>query len=170
MTRLPSFGAMWRDRVFQLAVLAAIVALVALVSATVGAVRLQAVTAAAPAPAIPDSLLTFATPDAGPDVAGAVARDLFQEDRTPPPRRYRLPGEPDATPRPMAPRPAVLGTALGTGEADFAICQIPGGQPVIVRAGARIGEFTVLSIERNRVWFRGADGERFSIDASKPVP
>ncbi|HZQ37572.1 MAG TPA: hypothetical protein VFD32_16690, partial [Dehalococcoidia bacterium] len=144
--------------------------LLALLAATTGAVRLQAVTVAAPAPAIPDSLLRFATPDSGPDIAAAVARDLFAEDRTPPPRRYRLPGDADATPRPPAPRPVVLGTALGTGEADFAICQIAGGAPVIVRAGSRIGEFTVLSIERTRVWFRGPDGERISIDASKPVP
>lgn len=170
MNRLPPFGEMWRDRVFQLAVLVGAAALVALVAATAGAVRLEAVAPAAPAPAIPDSLLRFATPDAGPDVAAVVAHDLFKEDRTPASRRYRLPGEADVQPRQPAPRPVVLGTAIGTGEADFAICQVLGGQPVIVRAGARIGDFTVLSIERTRVWFRGADGERFSIDASKPVP
>ncbi len=168
MNRMPPFGEVWRNRLFRVAALLAVVSAGVLVAAVTGAVQLRGVSAAAPMKPIPDSLLHFAAPDAGPDVARAVARDVFQEDRTPARRRYRLPGAADAEAAQPAPRPSVLGTAIGTGEPDFAICQVAGGQPAIVRVGGRIGEFTVISIERSRVWFRGAGGERFSIDASKP--
>ena len=161
---------MLRDGAFRSAVVALAVAVVVLVAAGVGALRIAPIAAAPPPPAIADSALRFALAGAGADIATAVASDLFTDDRQAPPRRYRLPGEPETTPRVQAPRPAVLGTAIAADGASFAICQITGGQPTVVRAGAKIGEFTVVSIERGRVSFRAADGERFSIDASKPDP
>ena len=81
-----------------------------------------------------------------------------------------MPGEVEATPRQPAARPVVLGTVMATDGANFAICQVGGGQSAIVRAGGKVGEFTVVSIERGRVNFRSPDGERISIDASNPVP
>ena len=161
---------MMRDRFFRASVVTLVASVVVLLVAIVGAVRVQTV-AAAPLPAtIPDSALRFVGFGVTADLAAAAANDLFADDRQAPPKRYRLPGEASDTPRQPAPRPVVLGTALSDDGGSFAICQLVGGPSTVVRAGTRIGEFVVVSIERGRVAFRAADGERFSIDASKPVP
>jgi hypothetical protein len=143
------------------------IAVVALVIAAVGAVRVGSVQAAAPPPLVPDSALRIAAPGAGTDIAGAVAQDLFTDDRHAPAKRYLLPGEQDFTAEP-APRPSVLGTAIGSDGEHFAICMLPGGLPVTVRAGSKVGGYTVVSIERGKVIFRSAGGERFTLDAAKP--
>ena len=161
---------MLRDGLFRGAALAVGAALIVLVIAIAGAVRIDPVQAAAAPPAIADSALRFGFAGAGADVAEAVANDLFTDDRRAPPRRYLMPGEVEATPRQPAARPVVLGTVMATDGANFAICQVGGGQSAIVRAGGKVGEFTVVSIERGRVNFRSPDGERISIDASNPVP
>jgi hypothetical protein len=158
---------MLRDRLLRVSVGALALAAIVLFASTVGAVRLDAVPGAAPAPAIADSSLRFASATDAPDVATAVAQDLFTDDRHAPPKRYLMPGETDAE-RAPAPRPVVLGTALSPGGGDFAVCQVTGGTPRVVRAGEKIGEFTVVAIARGAVTFRGPDGERFTIEASKP--
>lgn len=145
------------------------ISLVLLVLAVVGAVRVEPVQASVPPAVIADSALRFRIPGAGPDVAAAVANDLFTDDRQAPPRRYLMPGESEVAAQP-APRPVVLGTAMGGAEGNFAICQVAGAPSRVVRVGAKVGEYTVLVIERGKVTFRGPDGERFTIDASKPVP
>lgn len=134
-----------------------------------GAIRVGKVEASVPPAPVADSVLRFRIPGAGADVAAAVASDLFTDDRQAPLRRYLMPGEPDV-PEASAPRPVVLGTALGGAEGDFAMCQVAGGPVRVVRVGGQIGEFTVVAIARGKVTFRGTDGERFTIDASKPVP
>jgi len=167
----PSFNrGMLGDPFFRASAVVLAGAVIVFVVALIGAVRVESVDAA-PAPAsIPDSALRFVAAAAGVDVASAVAKDLFADDRQPPAKRYRLPGEASEVPRQPAPRPLVLGTAISGDGGSFAICQLVGGESTVVRAGARIGEFLVVAIERGRVTFRTADGERFSIDASKPVP
>lgn len=155
------------DRFFQVAIAVTLLAGVTLIVAITGAVRVQQVSAAPPAPSLPDSALRFVAAGEGVDIAGAVAHDLFTDDRRAPAQRYRLPGEAEAAVREPVPPPTVLGTAIGSGD-DFAICQLSGGQPRIVRVGQAIGGFTVLSIGRMRVVFRSAGGEHLSIDASKP--
>jgi hypothetical protein len=74
-----------------------------------------------------------------------------------------------ATPEP-APRPIVLGTALAADGEHFATCQVAGGLPTIVRAGSRIGGYTVVAIARGAVTFRAPDGERFTIHSLTPRP
>lgn len=146
------------------------VALVVLAAATVGAVRVTPVEAAAPAPAVPDSALRFTPVGSGIDVAAAVARDLFTDDRSPPARRYRVPGEGEyAAPEP-APRPVVLGTAIAADGEHFATCQAAGGVPVIVHVGSKIADYTVVNIVRGSVTFRAPDGERFTINAIPSRP
>ena len=163
-------GQMRRDGFFRGAAFSVVVSLAAFAIASVGAVRIADVEAASAPPEIPDSALQFGYPGAGPNIAGAVANDLFTDDRQAPPRRYLMPGEADAGARQPPALPVVLGTVMASDGANFAICQIGAGQSTIVRAGGKIGEFTVISIERGRVHFRAPDGERISIDASNPVP
>ncbi|MDA1081525.1 MAG: hypothetical protein O2973_07580 [Gemmatimonadetes bacterium] len=170
MSKLVASRETLRDGFFRVVVAAVIVAVAVLVASAVGAARIAPVEAAAPPIPIADSALKFTIPGGGANIAAAVANDIFTDDRQAPLRRYRLPGEADNTPGQPAPRPVVLGTVLASDGAHFATCQVSGGQPTIVRVGAKLGGFTVVSIERGRVTFRSAEGERFSIDASKPVP
>ena len=157
-----------RDSRVRLAGLTVGAALVVLVMAAAGAIRVDPVNAAAPPASVPDSALRFAATAPGADVAGAVARDLFTDDRRPPARRYLMPGENDTPTGGPAPLPAVLGTAIGSDGEHFATALIAGGLPTIVRVGSKIGAYTVVAIERGKVTLRGPDGSRSTIDASKP--
>lgn len=136
----------------------------------VRAVRLEPVPDA-PAPAFA-SASDLPVRAAGPatNIGAAVEKDLFSPDRSAPPERYRVPGEADPTAvvHVEVPRPVVLGTAVsGTGR-SFATCQMPDGQPIIVRVGDRIGEYTVKAIERGRVVFTTAQGTTLEVPALKP--
>jgi hypothetical protein len=157
-----------RDTRVRLAGVIAAGALVVLVVAAIGAIRVDVVTAAAPPASVPDSALRFAAPGAGTDVAAANARDLFTDDRRPPARRYLMPGDADVPQGGPAPLPTVLGTALGSDGQHFAIAQLPGAPSMVIRPNSKIGEYTVVSIERGKVILRSADGVRFTVDASKP--
>lgn len=167
MSRGPARGVLLRDRLFQVAVVVAVMAFALLAASTVGAIHVDPVTAAAPPVPLADSVLRFAARGADADIAGAVARDLFADDRRAPRRRYLMPGSVAAEPGEPSPAPTVLGTAIGSGD-DFAICQVAGGRPTIVRVGEKVGDFAVIAITRSRVVFRGPDGARVAIDASKP--
>ena len=136
----------------------------------VGAVRVAPVSAAAPPASIPDSALKFALPGAPTDIAAALSRDLFADDRQAPARRYRMPGEADAGSAEVIVRPVVLGTAIAMDGAHFATVRLADGNATIARVGMKFGEYTVVAIERGRVMFRNAVGERVVIDASKPAP
>jgi hypothetical protein len=146
----------------RLAGLVFVAALALLVAAGAGALRVGAVDA------VPDSALRFAAAGTGTDVAAANARDLFTDDRRAPARRYLMPGMADTPQAGPAPLPTVLGTALGSDGAHFAIAQLPGGLATIIRVNGKIGEYTVVAIERARVTLRGPDGIRLTVDASKP--
>ena len=166
----PPASEMLRDGRMRLAVALLGASAFALVAAVVSAVRVGSVEAAAPPSAVADSALRFAEAGQPVDIGAAVARDLFTDDRQAPARRYRLPGEADVVAPPVASRPLVLGTAIGPAGTSFAMCQTGPADVVKARVGGRVGEYAVVAIERGRVTFRGADGELFTVDASKPVP
>lgn len=161
------FRVMLRDPLFRGAAAALVLAVVVLSASTVGAVRLDAVSAAAPAPTVADSALRFPPVAGRADIPAAVAQDLFADDRQAPARRYLMPGESDVAAAP-APRPVVLGTAVSSDGSDFAVCGLGDGSSRIVYIGGAIGRYTVVAIARGAVTFRGPDGERFTIDAGKP--
>jgi hypothetical protein len=158
-----------RDTRVRLAALLLGGALIVLVVASIGAIRVDAVNAAAPPASVPDSALAFAPPGRGIDVAAANARDLFTDDRRPPSRRYLMPGETDtrveSSPPPL---PTILGTAMGSDGEHFATAQFSGGVASIARVGSKLGAYTVVSIERGKVVLRDAAGVRWTVDASKP--
>lgn len=136
----------------------------------VRAVRIEAVPEAPPPTFAAASDVAARAPRVTVDVRAAVEKDLFSPDRTAPAERYRVPGEsePAAAVVVEAPKPVVLGTAVsGTGR-SFATCQLGDGQPIIVRVGDRIGEYTVKTIERGRVVFTTAKGTLLEVPALKP--
>jgi len=159
-----------RDVRVRWGIAALAIALIVLAVATLGALRVAEVAAAAPAPSVPDSALRFTPAGPGTDVAAAVERDLFTDDRSAPPRRYRVPGEAEYAAPELAPRPVVLGTALAATGEHFATCQLAGGAPTIVHVGSRVADYTVVTITRGSVTFRAPDGERFTVNAIPPRP
>jgi hypothetical protein len=104
------------------------------------------------------------------DLEAVGANDIFQPDRNPLQYRYRMPGEtaPDNTPGPEPVKPVVLGTVIATDGSHFATCQMPGGRPTVVRVGDRLGDYTVMAIDRNTVTFKDAAGKVFDIAATRP--
>lgn len=161
---------MLRDRWMRVAAAALGIAAVVLVAAIVGAWRVDAVSAAPALASVPDSALRFALAGAGTDVAAAVSRDLFADDRRAPARRYRMPGDAEFEVAAVVVRPVVLGTAIAVDGAHFASVRLGNDNATIARVGMKVGEYTVVAIERGRVTFRNAVGERVVIEASKPAP
>lgn len=161
---------MLRNRWMRAAMTLLGVSVIVLIAAIVSAIRVGTVEAAAPATTVADSALRFTAIGQPVDIGAAVARDLFMDDRQAPPKRYRLPGEAATVVRQPSPKPQVLGTAISPDGSSFAMCQTGPTDVIKVRVGGKIGDYTVVSIERGRVTFRGLDGERFTVDASKPAP
>jgi hypothetical protein len=104
------------------------------------------------------------------DIAAVGDNDIFQPDRNALPNRYPMPGDPppDTGPAPDVPKPAVLGTVLSGDGSHFATCQLPGGRPTLVHVGDRLGDYTVMTIERDKVVFKTATGALLEVKAIRP--
>lgn len=150
---------------------ALLVALVVAVSAFVRAVRITPVDAG---PLATDAELVRATstpPVPGVDLEAVGANDIFQPDRSALPSRYRMPGEagPQTATAAVEPaKPVVLGTVVATDGEHFATCQLPGERPTIVHVGEKVGEYTVVAIDRLKVVFKTHSGALLEIAALRP--
>jgi hypothetical protein len=104
------------------------------------------------------------------DIQAGVDNDLFSPERTAPENTYRMPGEdgPNDKPRIEPQKPVVLGTAVASDGHNFATLQLGMEAPKLVRAGDRIGEWTVRSIARGKVVIEGAEGNRAELGATNP--
>ena len=165
MTRLPNAP------FIRTSILALIIAIVVAVSSFVRAVRIPPVEAA-PTTANAELVRATSTPPVpGVDVDAVGQNDIFQPDRRGLPSRYRMPGESGPTTAATGPEPAkpiVLGTVIATDGGHFATCQLPGGRPTIVHVGDRLGEYTVVAIERNKVVFKTAGRALLDVAAIRP--
>lgn len=107
-----------------------------------------------------------------------AARDLFAAERQAPDAPFGI-GSRSTSPSPtQAPAslagevedasglPRVLGTAVDAQGNGFAMAALSGGPIVVVRVGDLLGSYRVLSIERARVLFRDALGQRHTVDAT----
>jgi hypothetical protein len=145
------------------------VTFVLFVASLVRAIRIAPVEAAA-SPAV-EALARNTTPPPVPDIdLDAIGGNgIFQPDRTALPYRYRMPGEsaPNDAAAPDPVLPVVLGTAIATDGSDFATCQLPGGRPTVVRAGDKLGEYSVVAIKRDTVAFRNAAGKLIEIPVTR---
>lgn len=144
---------------------ALIVASVVAVSAFVRAVRITPVETG---PLANDAELVRATstpPVPGVDIEAVGANDIFQPDRAAMPSRYRMPGEagPESVSVTAEVKPVVLGTVISTDGEHFATCQLPDGRPTIVHVGDRLGDYTVVAIERQKVVFKTRSGALLEI-------
>lgn len=107
------------------------------------------------------------------DIREAVAHDVFASDRQAPGVRYRAPGDEEVAARRSAAapeRPIVLGTATSVSAPAFAVAQMGSDRPAIVHVGEKVGDYTVLTIDRTHVVFASPSGEKFDIQPSTPEP
>lgn len=105
-------------------------------------------------PALPDT----ASP-VDSTAEAAVAAAPFQPDRTPPARRYGLPGEADgrtASAR-RGPSLRLVGTAVRPGRLQLAAFRTADGRSLVVETGAEIEGFRILRVETGRVVLEGPD-------------
>ena len=153
------------------ALLGLTVATVVTISAFVSAVRIPPVEALPTTSAAELVRATMTPPVPGVDVEAVGENDIFQPDRKGLPARYRMPGESGpvtTTPGPELAKPIVLGTVIATDGGHFATCQLPGGRPIIVHVGDRLGDYTVVAIERNKVVFKAKGPALLEIAALRP--
>ena len=152
------------------AIVTLVVAFAVLVSSLVRAIRVTPVEAATNIAQTELTRITSTPPAPNIDLEAVGANGIFQPDRTALPYRYRMPGEaaPNDAGAPEPIKPVVLGTVLATDGSHFATCQMPGGRPTVLRVGDKIGEYTVLAIERDKVAFKNAAGQTIEITATRP--
>ena len=152
------------------AVVTLAVAFVFLITSLVRAIRVTPVEAATTTTQSELVRITSTPPAPDIDLEAVGANGIFQPDRTAMPYRYRMPGEPPpndvGAPEPI--KPVVLGTVLATDGSHFATCQLPGGRPTVVRVGDKLGEYTVLAIDRDKVAFKNAAGKTVEITVTRP--
>jgi hypothetical protein len=146
------------------------IAAVLFVASFVNALRIAPVEAA-PNP-VNAELVRITTPPLPPDIdLDAVgANGIFQPGRTAMAYRYRMPGEdaPNDAGAPEPLKPVVLGTVIATDGANFATLQMPGGRPTVMRVGDKMGEYTVMAIDRDTVTFKNAAGRLIDITVTRP--
>ena len=152
------------------AVVALAVAFVFLITSLIRAVRVTPVEAATTTTQSELVRITSTPPAPDIDLEAVGANGIFQPDRTAMPYRYRMPGEaaPNDAGAPEPIKPVVLGTVLATDGSHFATCQLPGGRPTVVRVGDKLGEYTVLAIDRDKVAFKSAAGKTVEITVTRP--
>jgi hypothetical protein len=138
--------------------------------ALVHAVRIESVPELPPPEFAAGAALTAPVPSPATDVEAAVQADLFASGRSAPAHRYRAPGEDndEAAPTEAPVLPVVLGTAVADPAHSFATVQLGDSRARIMHIGDKIGEYTVQSIERERVVFTTAAKKKLEIPELKP--
>ncbi len=145
-----------------------------LVWTTVDAVRLE------PPSTSEWTLLASSTPEPSPrassttaDLALAVEQDPFHPERRRPAHPFRLPGEPVANEtEPGAPQDLLhlIGTAVFADGSGFAICQLGGQSPRLLRLGERLGQYELSSVAKGKASFLTSTGTRVEITVPKSGP
>ena len=152
------------------AIVVAALAFAAFATALARAIHIAPVEAAENPATAELARITTTPPAPDIDLDAVGANGIFQPDRNAMPYRYRMPGEPapnDAgAPAPIL--PVVLGTVLATDGSHFATCQMPGGKPTVVRVGDKVGDYTVVAIDRDKVAFKNATGKLIEITVTRP--
>ncbi|GAB1342074.1 GspMb/PilO family protein [Gemmatimonas sp.] len=115
---------------------------------------------------------------AATEIDRLVERDLFSAERRAPTEPFRIASRHSA---PSAEDvssalsdaddgagelPTILGTAVDASGSGFAMATLSGGPVVVIRVGDVLGPYRVLTIERARVQFRNAAGQRYTVDAT----
>jgi hypothetical protein len=147
-----------------------VIAFALLAVSLVRAIRITPVEAATTIANTELARVTSTPPAPDIDLGAIGANGIFQPGRTAMPYRYRMPGEsaPNDAGAPEPIKPVVLGTVLATDGSHFATCQMPGGRPTVVRVGDKLGDYTIVAIDRDKVAFKNAAGKIIEITVTRP--
>jgi hypothetical protein len=163
-----------RDVRVQTALAAFAIALGALVYATLAAVRVDAprvpgrVDSRFPIPdsrfPIPDSRLSRTDTTSNAILDRAVDRDPFATEQNAAPIREAAQAPVTlASSQPLR----LVGTVVDGASGDFALCQLGGDAPKIVRVGQSIGTYTLRSVTQGAASFDSPGGNRLDLRVSK---
>lgn len=101
----------------------------------------------------------------------SVEANPFRSDRQAAPARFRMPGEGtelDAGPSaPAATSLILIGTAVLAGGGSFAMCQIGGEPPRLVRIGERFAGFTLRQVSQGHATFSTPSGKSLEVRVAK---
>lgn len=108
-------------------------------------------------------------------IARTVDRDPFHPERRRPTTPFRLPAEEESARRAAVPEAPVstlrlLGTVITAGQDAFAMGQLGGDAPRVVRVGGTLGGFTLRRIEPGRAVFTTPNGEMLDLRVPKAGP
>lgn len=164
-----SVRALSNDRGFRVAASALVVAVIVAAWTVVTALRVEAIPAVTPANIASLQGVTRGPARSRTDISAVVDNDLFSPDRSAPDARYRMPGESEASDKPVAmpDKPVLLGTGVATDNKSFATVQLGADRPTLVHVGDKIGQWSVKAIDRNKIVIVTSDGLRAEITVPK---
>jgi hypothetical protein len=164
MSRFP------RAPLIRTATAALVISFALFVASVVRAIRITPVEAATSIAGTELARVTSPPPAPAIDLDAVGANGIFRPDRNAMPYRYRMPGEsgPNDAQAPEPMKPVVLGTVLATDGSHFATCQLPGGRPTVLHVGDKLGDYTVLAIDRDKVSFKTTAGKTIEITVTRP--
>ena len=100
----------------------------------------------------------------------AVQANPFRPERAPPTVAFRMPTDPEATPSlALQDRPGLvlIGTAVMPGNRGFALCQVGGEAPKLVRLGEQVGGYTLKTVAQGSATFLAANGTTLDVAVPK---
>ena len=104
-------------------------------------------------------------------LAAALNKDPFHQERRNPLERFRLPGEslpgPAAAPDATGSSFQLIGTAVMPEGRGFAMCQWGADPPKLVRIGERVGTLTLKTLTQGRAVFVDAGGRTMEVRVPK---
>lgn len=121
-----------------------------------------------PAEPLPAVALRAPTPSAARRTA--VEANPFRPERVPPTVAFRMPTDSEATPAlGLQDRPGLvlIGTAVMPGNRGFALCQVGGEAPKLVRLGEQVGGYTLKTVAQGSATFLAANGTTLDVAVPK---
>ncbi len=121
-----------------------------------------------PVEPIPAVALRAPTPPAARQTA--VGANPFRPERAPPAVAFRMPADHEAAPEfaPQArPGLVLIGTAVLPGDRGFALCQVGGEAPRLVRLGEQVGGYTLKTVAQGSATFLAANGTSMDVTVPK---
>ena len=103
-------------------------------------------------------------------VMAAVDRDPFHAERRRPAERFRLPEDSAAAAPPQRmdlARVRLIGTGVLPDGGGFAVCQVAGASPLLVRVGGSLGDLVLRAVAPGRATFTTPAGDSLVVSVSQ---
>lgn len=100
----------------------------------------------------------------------AIEADPFRPERAPPTVAFRMPADHEAASELASqdrPGLVLIGTAVLPGNRGFALCQVGGEAPKLVRLGEQVGGYTLKTVAQGSATFLAANGTTLDVAVPK---